>query len=212
MHVTVVYVRFFRSHLECYWWTDTSVIFFLIKHCMKILYRFRLSHSLTHSLILTLSLFFRLLGADAEFLVRLWLFHRYDIHIGYHCTATYWLSGTRSCGKYFSIHSQLFVCLFLWFFLFNKCFCSWLLTYWIFISKKIQCTLNMVKWTDVAAATTTLQLCNLMYIFETLFNHHHHLTHFLLPLYGFLAPQKLINWKRNQDEFSGTNYGKTRNS
>lgn len=57
--------------------------------------------------------FFHLfLGVDSKFLVWLRLFHRYDIHIGYLGTATYWLSGTRSCGKHFSIHFNLFIYLF----------------------------------------------------------------------------------------------------
>lgn len=40
-------------------------------------------------------------GADTEFLVQLWLHQWYNIRIGYRCTTSNWLSGTRSYGKYF---------------------------------------------------------------------------------------------------------------
>lgn len=66
------------------------------KHCVKF-------HFLSISSLCSL-----FSGADTEFLVQLWLFYRYDIHIGYPRTATYWLSGTRSCGKYFPMYSNYF--------------------------------------------------------------------------------------------------------
>lgn len=38
-------------------------------------------------------------GVDTEFLVQLRLHHWYNIYIGYRCTATNWISGTRSYGE-----------------------------------------------------------------------------------------------------------------
>lgn len=44
-------------------------------------------------------------GVDTEFLVQLRLHHWYNIYIGYRCTATNWISGTRSYGEYISINT-----------------------------------------------------------------------------------------------------------
>lgn len=86
-----IFVHPFRMILMS-WWSSRSIE--KNKHC----------NIFSHSLYFWFAVIF--LGADAKFLVRLRLSHRYDIHIGYFGTATYWLSGTRSCGKYFSMHSN----------------------------------------------------------------------------------------------------------
>lgn len=52
-------------------------------------------HCVLFSLLIFLS------GAGGAFLVRLRQPHWCDIYMRYHCTATNWISGTRSYGKYF---------------------------------------------------------------------------------------------------------------
>lgn len=170
--------------VKCTWlWYILGVLFGSIFHVIdELILQLFFWKTLHENSLSILSLCFRFVGADTEFLVRLWLFHRYDIHIGYPCTATYWLSGTRSCGKYFLMYSNyLFI--------------------WIFMFKEKQCTPDMVKWID--AAVSVVYFWNFVQPSFNLF--------FFLFLY-FFGIRKLINWKCNQDKFSGTDYGKTWNS
>lgn len=68
----------------CYWWIVSYIASISFSLCLA-----------TH-----------FLGAGDEFLVQLRQHDRYNIYIGYYSTATNWISGTRSYGKYFSMHSK----------------------------------------------------------------------------------------------------------
>lgn len=96
------------------------------------------------------NLFDFFIGADTEFLVRLRQPHWFNIHIGYCCTATDWLSGTRTYSKY-SICLLLLQCtpiiLFTWEFHRNNKKKKWKKLLWcaamvMRINKCSSCTCN----------------------------------------------------------------------